>query len=276
MARHPLALEIERSPRGPLFLAIAEAIARDIARGRLSAGTRLPGTRALARELGVHRNTVDAAYQELLTQGWLRAEPARGTFVARDLPQGMMLASPAPVADVPPPVQPALGFSDGAPDPGLVPDKALARSFRRALMSPAFRAGSDYGDARGTLSLRQVLVSYLASDRGVVAEPERLLVTRGSQMALFLAAKAVEKIGSEIPAGVKLPVKVELEDRTVELNKTLLKKDEKAPREALDKGLETDGYISGWSQPVRVTGYVRQCVGVDAQPVPGLSLSTER
>ena len=92
----------------------------------------------------------------------------------------------------------------------------------------------------------------------------------------ILAAKAVEKIGSEIPAGVKLPVKVELEDRTVELNKRLLKKDEKAPREALDKGLETDGYISGWSQPVRVTGYVRQCVGVDAQPVPGLSLSTER
>lgn len=198
MARRPLALDIEPSPRGPLFLAIAEAIARDIARGRLAAGTRLPGTRALARELGVHRNTVDAAYQELLTQGWLRAEPARGTFVARDLPQGMMLASPAPVADVPAPVQPALGFSDGAPDPGLVPDKALARSFRRALMSPAFRAGSDYGDARGTLSLRQVLVSYLASDRGVVAEPERLLVTRGSQMALFLAAKAVVEPGAVI------------------------------------------------------------------------------
>src|SRR5690606_18382461 len=72
------------------------------------------------------------------------------------------------------------------------------RSFRRALMSPAFREGSDYGDACGTLSLRQALVSYLASDRGVVADPGRLLITRGSQMALFLAAKAVAEPGAII------------------------------------------------------------------------------
>lgn len=198
MSRRPIALEIEKSPRGPLFLAIAEAIARDIARGRLEAGTLLPGTRALARQLNVHRNTVDAAYQELLTQGWLRAEPARGTFVAEDLPQGMPLSGAEPNSSPPKPLRPTFGFTDGAPDPRLVPNNALARSFRRALMSPAFREGSDYGDACGTLSLRQALVSYLASDRGVVAEPGRLLITRGSQMALFLAAKAVAEPGAII------------------------------------------------------------------------------
>lgn len=190
MILDPLALDIEKDPRGPLFLAIAEAITRDIMRGRLKPGSRLPGTRALARELGVHRNTVDAAYQELSTQGWLKAEPARGTFVAQDFPEGMAEPVAVPVSAEPMALRPALAFSDGAPDPRLVPDKALARAFRRAVLSPAFRSGADYGDARGTPVLRHALAAYLASDRGVVADPARLLMTRGSQMALFLAAKA--------------------------------------------------------------------------------------
>ncbi len=198
MAPDPLVLEIEKEPREPLFLAIARAIIRDIMRGRLEPGARLPGTRALARALGVHRNTVDAAYQELLTQGWLHAEPARGTFVAQDLPEGM--AEPVIVAAAAEPlaVHPSLAFSDGAPDPKLVPDKALARAFRRALLSPAFQTASSYGDARGTPVLRHALASYLGSDRGVVADPARLLITRGSQMALFLAAKAALKPGQVI------------------------------------------------------------------------------
>ncbi|WYK05182.1 PLP-dependent aminotransferase family protein [Cereibacter sphaeroides f. sp. denitrificans] len=196
--REPLALEIEPGHGGPLFLAIAEAITLDITRGRLRPGARLPGTRALARALGVHRNTVDAAYQELLTQGWLQAEPARGTFVAQDLPQGMLVRRPAPVPVEPVAPRAGLAFSDGAPDPELVPDKALARAFRRALLSPGFRAGADYGDARGTSSLRVALAAYLASDRGVVADPARLLIARGSQMALFLAARAALAPGEAI------------------------------------------------------------------------------
>ena len=198
MATDPLVLDIDKDAPGPLFLAIAEAITHDIMRGRLRPGARLPGTRALARQLGVHRNTVDAAYQELTTQGWLHAEPARGTFVAEDLPEGMAEPVVVSVPSEPALARPQLAFSDGAPDPKLVPDKALARAFRRALLSPSFRSGADYGDARGTPILRHALSSYLASDRGVVADPARLLITRGSQMALFLAAKAALKPGQAI------------------------------------------------------------------------------
>jgi GntR family transcriptional regulator/MocR family aminotransferase len=198
MASNRVTLDIDKEAPGPLFLAISGAIARDITRGRLKPGARLPGTRALARELGVHRNTVDAAYQDLVTQGWLYAEPARGTFVAPDLPDSMTEPVSVPAPPQAEPVRPLLAFSDGAPDPKLVPDKALARAFRRALLSPAFRMGADYGDARGTPVLRQALSSYLATDRGVVADPAQLLITRGSQMALFLAAKAAVKPGQGI------------------------------------------------------------------------------
>ena len=70
--------------RAPLFTRIAQAISRDIARGRLRPGQRLPGTRTLAASLGVNRNTVVAAIDELVAQGWVETRPAKGCFV-RDI-----------------------------------------------------------------------------------------------------------------------------------------------------------------------------------------------
>ena len=55
----------------PAFLAIARTIAEDVRSGRLAPGSRLPGTRELAATLGVHRNTVIAAYRELSAEGFL-------------------------------------------------------------------------------------------------------------------------------------------------------------------------------------------------------------
>src|SRR5262245_48943851 len=85
-----LATPPRRSPQPqaalPTFLAIARRIADDARSGRLPSGARIPGSRELAAQLGVHRNTVLAAYRELLAEGFLETEPGRGTFVARSLP----------------------------------------------------------------------------------------------------------------------------------------------------------------------------------------------
>ena len=60
----------------PVFLRIADAVVREITRGRLRAGDPLPGTRRLAEQLGVHRNTVIAAMSELRAQAGSRPGPA--------------------------------------------------------------------------------------------------------------------------------------------------------------------------------------------------------
>src|SRR5690606_11542295 len=65
----------------PLFRQIAQTIAADITRGRLRAGTKLLSSRALANQLGVSRNTVVAAYEELCVDGWITMEPTRGAFI---------------------------------------------------------------------------------------------------------------------------------------------------------------------------------------------------
>ena len=203
-ARRDIAIELAGDGRQPVFLDIAASIIREIERGRLKPGEALPGTRALATSLKLHRNTVDAAYHELAMQGWLVSEPSRGTFVARDLPDLRAANSVRPKSmpakavrtEASPPT--LLHVSDGAPDSRIMPRSELARAFRRALSAPAFLSSTGYGDPRGAISLRAALADYLESERGLIASPSDLLVTRGSQMGLFLAASAVLEPGEAI------------------------------------------------------------------------------
>ena len=206
---------LDEGSQQPLFVQIARAIAEDIRRGRLPAQARLPGSRELAKRLGAHRNTVLAAYAELEQEGWIRSERARGTFVAPVLPElrprgfgkrpatlaktslPRALERPALEVDarreLPPWVLQLLG---GAPDRRLMPREALARAYRRALRVEPRTL--DYGSSRGHPRLVLALRELLATVRGVVASGEELVVTRGSQMALHLAARALCRPGDLI------------------------------------------------------------------------------
>ena len=81
-----LNLTVEPASGTPMFLRIARAISNDVCRQRLRPGDRLPGTRTLAKALQVHRNTVVAAYNELLREGWIETKQAGSTCVSRTLP----------------------------------------------------------------------------------------------------------------------------------------------------------------------------------------------
>jgi len=65
----------------PLYERLCESLRESIAGGRLVPGTRLPSTRALARELRVSRNTVVSAYEQLALEGFVVAVPGSGTRV---------------------------------------------------------------------------------------------------------------------------------------------------------------------------------------------------
>lgn len=204
-----------------MFVAIADALVAAIKAGRLSAGSRLPGTRSLAATLGVHRNTVVAAYAELTAQGWVYGSQARGTFVttapilADAAPAGTTSAARARfrVADddavrtAARPLEtdgstpqsrehPALILSGGIPDLRHVPRAALARAYRRALLSR--KEVLDYGDARGVLRLREALAAMLRATRGMPCSSEDVIVTRGSQQGLALAARVLVRPGDTI------------------------------------------------------------------------------
>src|SRR3954471_1977633 len=77
-----------------LYVQIVQAVVKDIRRGRLVPGQRLPGSRTLAERLGVHRHTVLTAYAELQAEGWIQADRARQTCVCETLPEVALTAAP--------------------------------------------------------------------------------------------------------------------------------------------------------------------------------------
>ena len=207
MARRELHLPIDRASTTALTAQIARGIAEHVRHGRLRAGQALPGTRELARTLGVHRNTVLAAYAELVAEGWVTTQAARGTFVSPELPKPRSFgatkpaSAPRPRSNAPYALRsgpepwlffdpaPTVALSGGRPDPSLVPALALARAYRRALRRG--KAALGYADPRGHERLRRAIADMLIETRAVPAAPEQVMVTRGGQMALALTARAL-------------------------------------------------------------------------------------
>ncbi len=94
MSRHPRIPVAEirdiaflKHAEAPLFQQLYQALGERILDGRIRPETYLPSSRALAEQLKVSRNTVIAAYDQLIAEGYLQSKPGAGTFVAKDLPE---------------------------------------------------------------------------------------------------------------------------------------------------------------------------------------------
>ena len=86
MRTRDLLLILDDSPNMALGQRVMRTLQRAILEGRLVPGAALPGSRVLSEMLGVHRQTVVSALQDLEAQGWLVTVPNRGTFVELELP----------------------------------------------------------------------------------------------------------------------------------------------------------------------------------------------
>lgn len=74
-------IQIDRQSDQAVYLQIAYQLMNAIQRGMLVPGLKLPGTRSLCVDLGVHRKTIIAAYEELEMQGWIEIRPNKGAFI---------------------------------------------------------------------------------------------------------------------------------------------------------------------------------------------------
>lgn len=206
-----------------VYLQIANLFIHHIRHGRLREGLKLPGSRELAGMLGVNRMTVVAAYQELEAQGWIDMLPKKGTFVKAKLPlllpkhlsgdvTGRSLpAQPGftydkdkiiPVAFSDFPLAGKLAFNDGFPDVRLAPIEELTRCMRSLSRLAANKKYLLYGGAQGTLMLRKTLAHFLCDTRGLSITADNLLITKGAQMGIFIAASVIISPGDEVIVGL--------------------------------------------------------------------------
>jgi GntR family transcriptional regulator / MocR family aminotransferase len=156
--------------------------------GMLVAGTRLPSSRALADDLGVSRRLVVEAYEQLLAEGYLVSRPGAGTYVAATA------GAPRPVAAKPAERMLRYDFFPGAPDLSSFPRSLWLRTMREVLASTPPSAFA-YPNVHGALELRGALTGYLRRVRGVVLEPDSILVCSGATQGLALLGRALARQG---------------------------------------------------------------------------------
>lgn len=197
----------------PLYRQLYGELRAAILGGRLSAGTPLPSTRALADELGVSRNTVVLAFDQLAAEGYVEGAPRSGSRVAPSLPRQAVaprsarLVAPAElsgrgraIAETP---LPGMARGGTPPRPFRIGIPALDE-FPRALWGRLFarrwRRGPvlAYGDVSGYAPLREAIAEYVPAARGARCTPDQVIVVNGSQQGVDLAARVLLDPGDPV------------------------------------------------------------------------------
>jgi GntR family transcriptional regulator/MocR family aminotransferase len=185
----------------PFYRQIYERFRGAIADGVLKPGDRIPSVRALTKELGLARGTIEAAYSLLAAEGYIQARGQAGTIVTPDLrPQAAARpASPADAAAWTPSFRPdsILPFQMGLPALDLFPRKVWARLGARCVRA---MQGADmaHPPVHGLPALRAEIAAYLQVSRGIDCSPAQVFVTSGYRHTVTLIAQALLTAGDRV------------------------------------------------------------------------------
>jgi GntR family transcriptional regulator / MocR family aminotransferase len=172
---------------------LERALREAVQTGRLHPGVRLPSSRALALDLGIARNTVADAYNQLAAEGWLTARQGSGTRVA-SRPAGPAARVPAPAAG-PGGARARYDLRAGVPDLSAFPRPAWLAAARRALgAAPAAAFG--YPEPGGCAELRDALAGYLSRARGLRVTADRIVICAGFVHGLTLLCQLLRARGA--------------------------------------------------------------------------------
>ncbi|MBS1566373.1 MAG: PLP-dependent aminotransferase family protein [Bacteroidetes bacterium] len=212
-------IQIQKDCDTPVYLQIANSVILEMKKGRIGPGIKLPGTRQLSEILEVHRKTLVRAYEELDAQGWIEMRPSQGTFTSKELPEinarrfskdNTTHSFPATTGYTVKPnerlrapvdnMRRTIGFHDGA-DTRLVPVEEIGRAYKSVLARKINKRYLSHVDEMGALRFREVLSEYLNASRGLQTTHENIMITRGSQMAIYLLCRVLFSKGEEIIVG---------------------------------------------------------------------------
>ncbi len=203
---------------GPLYRQVYLGLRQAILEGRLAAHTKLPASRALARQLGVGRNTVTIAYDQLAAEGYLIARAGAGSFVAEALPDPVpagkesegRIAGPRQALRLSErgaallrlggarrQATAARPFAPGQPDLDAFPFALWSRLLARVWRRPA--AGLIHNDdPAGYAPLRRAVAAFLRASRALDCEADQVVIVSGAQQALDLICRVVLDPGDRV------------------------------------------------------------------------------
>ncbi len=183
-----------------LYEQIYEHIRDEIRGGELRSGERLPSTRVLADYLQVSRNTVDLAYDQLLSEGYIESRERKGYFACAmeqySLPElpgqaelsGRMQAGKELSGQQAGEALPKYNFHPNGMDMSLFP-YSVWRKINKNILNDENSDLFALGEAQGDYDLRKTISHYLYSSRGVNCAPEQIIVGAGNDYLLLLLEK---------------------------------------------------------------------------------------
>jgi GntR family transcriptional regulator/MocR family aminotransferase len=204
----------------PLHRRIYDCVRHAILDGSLPPATRLPSSRELALELAMSRNTVTHAYDQLVTEGYLRSLTGSGTYVADVVPDGCVASDDEAALALPRAASPALlstrgealianasggagasrvpwgAFMPGVPDVLAFPHAKFARLLQKNWQAPAPET-LGYASEGGLPALKSALCEHLRQSRSVRCTPEQIVVTEGTHHAMDLLVRLLGDPGDE-------------------------------------------------------------------------------
>jgi GntR family transcriptional regulator/MocR family aminotransferase len=212
-------VQVQKECDTPVYLQIANSIIQEIKKGRIGPGAKLPGSRQMSEILEVHRKTLVKAYEELDAQGWITMLPSKGTFTSRELPEihprqfarsdfkktypaqtGYQVKVNSGLREPVLPNRNIIGFHDG-PDVRLMPADEIGKMYKSVLSRQVNRKYLSYVEIAGVRKFRSTLSEYLNGSRGLKTTVDNIMITRGSQMGLYLLSAVLLSKGDTVICG---------------------------------------------------------------------------
>ncbi len=196
-----LTISIDPKSREPIYEQIYKYIREEIKQGNLSCGTKLPSSRGLSSHLEVSRNTIDMAYGQLLSEGYIESVPKKGYFVCASdtlYLEGIHIENNAREDEdesIDPTGEPEcqIDFSLSGVDMDYFPYDKWRKIMRDCLMDDnkeLFLSGNHQGDS----SLRKAVQNYLHQSRGVQCRISQIIIGAGSDYMLLLLSRILEGV----------------------------------------------------------------------------------
>ncbi|MGG3639985.1 PLP-dependent aminotransferase family protein [Bacillus gobiensis] len=192
-----ITLNLYEDKKDPYYVQLYRHIRQEIKSGRIHAGTRLPAIRRLSEHLDISRNTVEAAYLQLVSEGYVESRPRSGLYVLKleedfsfleeGAKQERTRQNEAELVETKPAASPALrcDFRNGTIDLSSFPF-SVWNKISHQIMQEYTNSLSLYGDPQGEPGLRHQLAGYLRQSRGVRCSPDQIIVGAGTQQMLLL------------------------------------------------------------------------------------------
>ncbi len=207
-------------PKGQIKDGLYSALRDAILDGRLTAGTKLPSSRALADMMSISRNSVLAALERLLDEGYLFTKPSSGTYVAEVVPDQLIhiqesskktTPSKPHALNINPNMEALLAswqeqssssqkkkmFHVGVGCVDLFPHQLWGKLLTQAWRQSYYQLGQ-FHDPRGYLPLRQAICEYVRTTRGLNCNEQQIIIVNGTQQAIHLTAYALLQTNDEV------------------------------------------------------------------------------